>query len=326
MTHAILITWRNMSKVTVSFKARAEKKYEQSFHEIFFDGDAAGELKKVVQDVKAEEKLKVYICGHGGTGIEYIADDTHSQKKTIVELIDLLVFGLQPRKTFKESSGDTAIVMLSCLFGRTADGHAKTTPATKLHLGLTQKDVFVDLIARTESISMASDVNRTISVLDEKVYERDCARKSTIYLPKTPHTKVRHTFNKGAPVSAFATYDVNNPYIEQSDVEAREILWADYVINELVAVINLKRKDDGTLEVVAAREKVLKDIISHYQVIRKPKIFHDKLAVLVDANNTETTIEKNFLIHRTWNPLRSNDSLPNTARLIKTLIAAYPDR
>jgi hypothetical protein len=90
--------------------------------------------------------------------------------------------------------------MISCLFGRTADGKATSTPAAKPHEGLADWDVFVDLVARTESIVATQEGRKTISLLNHEVYEPTYGRLPKFYQPKVPYSKVLHTFNGDARV------------------------------------------------------------------------------------------------------------------------------
>src|SRR5262245_50111429 len=163
-THAILVTWKNMD--VANFVGRAEKKYGAHFHRLYFDdGAALGEqLREVVaKEVGNDNPLKIYICGHGGAGLDHIRDNDQTRVKTLGELAELLRDGLQDRSTSMDESNRTRVDMISCLFGRSPDGLANTSSAAKLHQALINKGVFVDLVARTETVTTTEDGRKTLT-------------------------------------------------------------------------------------------------------------------------------------------------------------------
>ena len=323
--HAILITWRNMeTKVLADFIAKTGAKYGGNFSRVYFDGDAATEFAEKVAAIPQEDALKIYISGHGGTGILYITDDTQTRKQTVDDLIGLLVPALQRRGTSSANSKHTTVNMISCLFGRTADGAAGNTPAARLHQGLMQKGVFVDLIARTESIVATKTGRRTISILDHKVSEQNFGRILRFYKAKMPNTKVLHSYQDGAGISQVATY-TNDHYIDHTSLEGRRILWADYAVNRIVDNIHLKATGlfrTGEKAVTDQREKVLQQAVEYYDQARNPEMFHNKLQRLVDGSGGPEDSNANFLIHRNLAGALG-DSLPQKAGLLLELLAEY---
>jgi hypothetical protein len=326
-THAILITWRNMlPKVLPDFVARTQNKYQNNFHRLYFDDDIEQPLKDLVARIPRNERLKIYVSGHGGTGIQYITDDTETLKKTVDELVDLLANALMQRNTSKAQSNLTKITMVSCLFARTATGSATTTPAAKLHEGLADWDVFVDLIARTESIVETDTGRKTISALNHYVYEPEYGRLPRFYQHKAPYTKILHTYNGDARVIRFAAYDGRDTYIDSTTREGRRFLWADYAVNTIVRGIHLKATGlfrTGPKEVTDEREIMLKNIVTWYDTMRNPEGLKRKLEALVDGSGDADNVRENFLKHR--NRLSSlGSSIPKKAQMIRTLLEAYP--
>ena len=151
-THAILVTYRDMlTGVLPEFTTKAEGKYGDRFKRLYFDSAALkGELYDAVKSTPASDKLKIYISGHGGTGVQYITNDAQNRKQTVDDLARLLYFGLSRRATSWAASSNTEVNMVSCLFGRTPDGRLEGSPAVLLHRKLATWGVYVDLVARTE--------------------------------------------------------------------------------------------------------------------------------------------------------------------------------
>lgn len=326
MTHAVLITWQNMEpKVLPRFISKATTKYGANFHRIYFDGNTAGNLNALVRGIPADERLKIFISGHGGVGIDYITDDTQTVRKSVDELIDLVMDGLHGRDTRKATSNLCQVNMVSCLFGRTPDGRANTSPAAKLHDGLTDWDVFVDLVARTESIVATPTGRMTNSQLSHRVYEPVYGRLPRFFLPKVPYTKVLFTFNGDARVMRFAAYDPGDTYIEASTLDGRRILWADYTVDQIVQMIHLKGTGilgTGAKDVTDKREQVLRDIATGYDTLRNPQLLKLRLEALVDG--TGDSESNNFLKHRNLISAAVSSSAPAKALRIRDFLAAYP--
>lgn len=327
-TRAILITWRNMdARVLPAFIAKAQHKYAGNFHRLYFDDALNQPLRDLVASFPATDRLKIYISGHGGTGINYITDDTQTQKKTVDDLVDLLSDALMRRDTSRQTSAQCQINMISCLFGRTADGSATSTPAAKLHEGLADWDVFVDLVARTESIVATNEGRKTISLLNHEVYEPTYGRLPKFYQPKVAYSKVLHTFNGNARVVSFARYDGEDTYIEATSLDGRRLLWADYAVNQIVKTIHLKGTGlfgTGPKEVTDAREKVLEGIVVWYDAMRHPAGLKAKLESLVDGSGAPGNSLENFLKHRDVSSSLMSSAIPKKARLIQGLLAGWP--
>jgi hypothetical protein len=315
---AILLTWRNMlPNVLATLVQRLAGKYGRGYTEIFFDDqNFRDQLAAAVPDDIAIP-LKIYISGHGNVGVDHITDDSQTRQKTVQQLASLLTDALEWRATERAQSGATQINMISCLFARTPDGSAYTSPAAKLHAALARSGIFVDLVGRTESIVAMNDGRRTISLLNHKVYEPAYGRLEQFYQNKAPYSKILHTFHGPYQVVRLAPYNGNEAYIEHDSARGRRILWADHAINQLVGRMRL----DQNNEVVGARQQKLKNIVTWYDNLRDPQGLRARLAALVDGSGD--TIEDNFLIHRNFfhNPF----SVPETARFIRRLLQSYPE-
>src|SRR5688572_1919876 len=97
--HAILLTWQNMEpEILNKFITFGQQKYAV-FTRVYFNNGATVKqrLKAAVDAVPAAVPLKVYISGHGGTGVDYITDNTQNKKQTVRDLIQLLKFALGAR-------------------------------------------------------------------------------------------------------------------------------------------------------------------------------------------------------------------------------------
>lgn len=326
MTRAVLITWQNMEpRVLPSFISKATAKYGANLHRIYFDGNAASNLNALVRSIPADERLKIFISGHGGVGIDYITDDTQTVRKSVDELIDLVMDGLHGRDTRKATSNLCQVNMVSCLFGRTPDGRSNTSAAAKLHDGLTDWDVFVDLVARTESIVATPTGRMTNSQLSHRAYEPVYGRLPRFFLPKVPYTKVLFTFNGDARVMRFAAYDADDTYIEASTLDGRRILWADYTVDQIVQMLHLKGTGifgTGAQDVTDKREKVLRDIATGYDTLRNPQLLKMRLEALVDG--TGDSESNNFLKHRNLISAVASSSAPAKSLRIQEFLAAYP--
>ena len=320
--HAILVTYTDMTvSILTEFVAKATQKYGANFSQLDFDsGSLATDLTNAVNAVPADDKLKIYISGHGGTGIDYIMNNGENKKQTVTDLAKLLGTALQARATAQNKSADTEINMISCLFGRTPDGSADKSPAAKLHRELFKLRVYVDLVARTESIWNTDTGRKTIPPSDHAYAEaNDQAR---FFKAKANYTKIRCTIVGGAPVVQLRAYKYGDDvYIQSDTTAAKRALWADHTVDALMKCIKPTKKDNK-IEIKDAREQVLNDTIDNYYVKRNAEAFKQALAKLVDA--TGNTVETNFTIHRDTLSKVNFWSLPKKAQVIRDLLAKYP--
>src|SRR5262245_18653231 len=141
--HAILVTWRNMENAVIpDFIGRLTERHPGHFHRLYFDeAQVDAKVREIVAGVPDDEPLKVYSCGHGYTGRDQICDHSGKKVKTVQDLTVLLSGWLAGRGTAKDTSHLTRVDMVSCLFGRSPDGQANSSPAAKLHQNLTAKHI-----------------------------------------------------------------------------------------------------------------------------------------------------------------------------------------
>ncbi|MCD9007079.1 hypothetical protein LDO31_12705 [Luteimonas sp. XNQY3] len=329
----VLVTWRNMElKVLPHFLYRAMTKYP-AFERYYF-GEMPEERLRAWVRGRPGRAIKIYIAGHGGTGIDHITDDSETSTRTVVDLIDLIEYGLGDRATRKADCGACRIDMLACLFARTPDGRAASSPAARLHAGLAERGVFVDLVARTESIRVTRESGRMtnspyMAHVPIAKHEGPEASKRGFYLPRIPYTKVLYTFDGDSRVARLNAYaktpEGTDAYIEASTLDGRRLSWADHAVDRLLVEIHVKRTGvfgRGAKDVTDARERVLCGILAAYETERVPTNLKRSLAALVDG--TGDRAETNFTTHR--NPLSARvlESPPRKAALIRQLLAAYP--
>jgi hypothetical protein len=100
---AILITYTDMeTDILPGFIGRAEKKYGERFSILRLDGGkwiVGNRLASAVTQIPPGEKLKVFISGHGFTGVQYITDNSGIRRQTVDDLASLLCTGLDHRCT-----------------------------------------------------------------------------------------------------------------------------------------------------------------------------------------------------------------------------------
>lgn len=91
-THAILITYRDMETKVSEFIKKAQDKYGRRFKRLYFDSgfEMADSLWQKVDIIPEEDRLKIYISGEGGTGIQYITNNAKDHKQTVDNLAGLL--------------------------------------------------------------------------------------------------------------------------------------------------------------------------------------------------------------------------------------------
>lgn len=323
MSKVILITWRNMlPKVLPELSANLKLKHKDNgYEELFFDDGPPADtlLGKIPRDLG--ERVKIYISGHGGVGIDFITDDTETRKKTVDDLATLLSHALRDRATSKRDSAATQINMVSCLFARTPDGCAFTSPAAKLHKKLADNHIYVDLVGRTESVVATKDGRKTISLLHHKVYEPMYGRLAQFYVEKVPFSKVLHTFNGEALQIKLASYSkADGHYVDTNNLEGRRVLWAEHAVNRIVEKIKLDAK---TATIKDERQRKLGDIVTQYDALRRPDLLMTKLQSLVAADNASTDVADNFRLHRDWFRTRFA-SMPKTAVFVLELLSSYP--
>ncbi|HVE08970.1 MAG TPA: C80 family cysteine peptidase [Paraburkholderia sp.] len=317
-------------KPLAMFVPHMEDKHRgNAFEIVFFDGAAdhpgvslANHLRSKVP-ADPEERLKLYISGHGGVGIDYITDDTQSQRISVNELATLLAEVLAHRATVAANSAKTQINMVSCLFARTPDGAAHTSPAARLHRRLIDQGIYVDLIGRTEEIVAFDDGRKTVSVLDSRTMVAVFGKQRRFYRAKAPYTKVLHTVDgDGVQSIQRASYGrADLPYVSSDTREGRQLLWAEHTVSRIVNFVQI----DATGRINDARERKLAELVDAYYVLNLPELFKTRLEALVDGSGTDE--DDNFLLHRGrlaktlgW------PSVPRTATFIRSLLATFPPR
>jgi hypothetical protein len=312
--HAILITFRDMDKKLSEFIAKAKKKYGRNFRKLYFDDGFEMEtsLYDSISDIHEEDKLKIFIAGEGDTGTQYIGSANKLQKKTVDNLATLLADALGTRAKYKKDSDKTEVNMVSCLFGRTTNGLLdERCPAVRLHRALTAKKIYVDLVARTESINTRYGGRRlTASVPDLKLVAPSSSDIPSLLHAKTQFSKIRCTYQEsGGPVVLLRDYESEEtPYINSQGSQGKRIVWADYVVNELVKYIT---PTGGETEVTDDRRKQVFATVKTYDSERDPVRFKERLERLKTDIGTHRK-----KLH--W------PGLPRTAKLITKLLEQYP--
>jgi hypothetical protein len=303
-THAILITYRDLETQNTELVKKASNKYKERFKQLYFDSGWVLHVLLSMEVVKipTEDKLKIYISGHGGTGQQYITDNAGVRKQTVEDLAMLLALALEDRATSMGASANTEVNMVACLFGRISSS-LKECPAVRLHKALAAKEVYVDLVARTEKVVAKPSGRLTISLRQSEID----ALKSTplVAFRKTQFTKIRCTYQTGAAVVLIRDYKGGDDiHINSDSTEGRCILWADYVINELVKYIT---PSGGQTQVTDVRHLMLYATVDEYDKERNPYELYEWLTDLLDPK------EK-------WNVATQTQ----TVKLIKRLRGAYP--
>jgi hypothetical protein len=159
------------TKPLAQFVPRMHKKHSANgFEIVYFDsaqdhpGQSVEDYLRAIIPIDPNERVKLYISGHGGIGCDFITDDTEAQRQTVDQLALLLTHVLADRETEAARCSQTQVNMVSCLFARSPDGAANTSPAAKLHRKLMDNHIYVDLVGRTESITSLSDGRNTFRI------------------------------------------------------------------------------------------------------------------------------------------------------------------
>ena len=316
-TSAILVTYKDMEPgVLPEFIKKATIKYEEYFKRLYFD-DAGlkAYLRREVNETPAKGKLKIFISGHGGTGIQCITNDAQNRKQTVEDLTNLLHYALQKRATDPRNSKDTEVNMVSCLFGRTPVGGLGQCPAVRLHLELCRRHVYVDLVARTESVNSKAIGRTTISPRIQSIEEPISGIELNVNrVRKTPFSKIRCTYGNFSPIVEIRTYNHpmfrDEPYINSESREGKRILWADIVVDEIVKYITPSRVAGKMQKITDAKHQKLYDLLIAYEPLRLPEQLKGGMERLMPE----------LSIHRGIHGF----GLPKTAELIRNLLRTYP--
>jgi hypothetical protein len=215
--------------------------------------------------------------------------------------------------------------MITCLFGRTPDGATDKIPAVKLHRELATRGVFLDLVARTESIQNPDNSSRvTISPMREKIIESTGRKPQTIdFKGKRRFTKILCTFRNDAPVVLLKPYSKREEDIDSETLEGRRLLWADNVVNEIVKFITVTGG-----EINDARHQTLYDFAIWFDSANDPVGLKRKLDSVVaepDVMWINVDRAKNFTVDRGIGMLNPW-SVPKTAIFVRQLLRTYPHR
>jgi hypothetical protein len=325
---AIILTFQNFKPNISAFISKVQQNYEFPFV-VLFDRKTELDFKIAMSAVVSTDSLKVFICGHGGTGHGFVTDDTGRFKRSSEDLTQLLKEKtcLGDRCKDPKDIRNTKIVMIACNFGRAPEGRLNDSAAVKLHRMLRDARIYVNLEARTESMagSTADGTRITIDPSMSSFWDakKDYLTPSTAYDRKADFTKVMCTFSaEGAAVAHTRDY-TNNRWIYSGTLKQHQILWADKVVDAVQAII--KRDENGSVKDV--KQQMLEDkVLVHGYLQRKQKKSvrdPEKLR----KNLEDLLTDQTFMSHQGWGaaPAYFTGSLPATAQLIEKLLSEYPN-
>lgn len=323
--YAILITYRDMeSGILPGFVAKA------NFFRVQLDSgtkEAKSLLKGFAdpnQYIPTGDTLKIFISGHAATGIQYITDNSGNLKMSIDDLVDILADGLRLRCTSKATAWKTQINMIACEFGRTPDGSVGSSSAEVLHRKLADKGVYVELVARTESINhivkdgdpIIDSGRQTISPVNEKFHKSKNERPSR-YKPQRSYTKILCYFPAGGNSSAvLKSYSGTYLAISADHLKGRQFLWAENVVNELVKYINFS---NGKVE--DERQNKMWEIVRSFDTSRDPEVLKREMEKVVSGEGDD--VRENFTIYP-WGDGWFSSLSAKPALLINDLLSKYP--
>jgi hypothetical protein len=324
--HAILMTYIDMeSCILPGFIAKARRKYTD-FIIVRFDStveNIKNLLQRVVERIPVDDTLKLFISGHGATGVQYISDNSEHRTKSVDELADMLADGLRPpnlvreKKPLRCSSKDTAaktqVNMIACQFGRTPDGSMDSCPAVILHRKLADKGVYVELVARTESINYIENAKgrQTVSLINE-ARAKSMGQRPDRYKGRKQYTKILCTFVRGAgPVVVLKSYQESADDLPVDAIEGRRILWAENVVNEFVKYIKFSK----TGEVNDVRQHKMWDLVRCFDNSRNPKLLKEEMEKVLSGKGVGD--RENFTTHWLYR-------LPEEGQLVENLLRKYP--
>lgn len=313
--HAISILFQDMTSLTSHLTNKVQQKYGNNFSTFDLDNlqNLKSHLTRKLSSIPNADKLKIFITGHGGFGVQYIANEARVKKVTVDDLVNALAKPLQQRAASPRTSPNTLIDMNSCLFGRSIDASFDNCPAVRLHRGLAQKDVFVDLVARTESLTSSADGRTSTPRVEDKL------NSDFNPIRKAQFTKIKCTYQDGRNPIVFIRDYTKDAFIGAGDVKYRRILWADHVVNQFVSYMKTEPRIGGD-KISDERHFAVSYLLKGYENNRDAVQLKDGLARLVAEDNKSTDTNKNFLIHRNWYGLGT----PKTAAFIIDLLNQYP--
>ncbi|MFT3775445.1 MAG: hypothetical protein QM820_59620 [Minicystis sp.] len=237
--------------ITISMKLQS--RHDPDLTIVMLDGprglaEAQAKLDQAL-DVPPNEQVKIYILGHGNVGTDSICNNANDQRVTLSQLAECLAV---PRMVSRSQSAVrchlTTVSMISCLFGRTADGNRGSSAAAKLHLLLGEHLVYVTLEARTQIVKANhaplghfSTVPQVLHAFEKAAEEFEKSIKAAPVLPKSlgarrskvPYTKVRLSWQpSGQRVYELVSYGMGSN-LDLRSLEGRQYLWADWVAPRL---------------------------------------------------------------------------------------------
>jgi hypothetical protein len=311
---AILIGYKNMLAGSSDLIAKMRQNYPNAAV-CQFDQRAERGFKVAMQICKPDDPLKIFILGHGGNGLYFITDDTRKRQQSLEDLTKLLKAGLDKRCNWPPASQYTEINMLACQFGRAPGGRVYDSPAVKLHRSLMSNGIFVNLVARTESISNNPQGQRITLYPEKDAYYSANKVKipNSAYSRKANYTKILCTFRDNEPIIRIRDY-AKGEWIATASIKGLRIVWADKVIDILMKNIQLDKGGTASNE----RQGALDKLAIAYGRSRDPTgLKGDMEDLLKDAR---------FTSHRSeFSKLFNSDSLPATAQIVKDLLTEYPN-
>jgi hypothetical protein len=332
--HVVLLTYMDMeASVLPDFVAKEERKHKENFHKAYFDNGipAAIALGKLVMAFPPNEGLKIFIAGHGTTGVQYITDDSQRRKQSVDDIVKFLKLALYGRYFDEDDKpinrdAKTRINMIVCRFGRTPDGSLDNIPAVMIHRKLFEARFYVELEARTESINHIKNkedrfgpeefVRKTIGVSREKRDESLNVEKVISYRYRSRFTKLLCTCVEGNTIAKFESYDDNELNIRADQLRGREFLWGENVVNEVVDRLNFvggKPEDQ--------RQYALWEIIKKFENGRDARTLKSDLEQVLSGKGGN--VKEDFTTHRNWYSQYSSEK-PGTAQFVEGLLNKFP--
>lgn len=317
-------------KPLAAFAPRAAEKHrDNGFEVVYFDSAQDHPGVSLAVHLRAripaslDERVKLYISGHGGIGCDFITDDTEAQRQTVDQLARLLIEALGHRATATARCSQTQINMVSCLFARSPNGVAESSPAAKLHRKLIDNGIFVELIGRTEAIVALPEGRATINEFDNRVNVPVYGKTPRFYQPKTSYTKVRHTAGGvGTQIIERRDY-AGDTYVSSRTPLGLQLLWAERTIDRILRFI----KTDAEGQMADPRHRKLAEIAERYSTLLRPPLLKANLRELLSSSSIDEN--KNFLLHRDTASKMFGSVVfpgwkPKSAVFVESLLAAFP--
>jgi hypothetical protein len=267
-THYIMLSFQDFGTSRDAYRDYLNQKalaaggaYTVATFEELADNLGMSRVKFAIRKAQGN-KLKLLLHGHGDGVHDSISNDGSTASKSADELTTLVRTLLQGRAATAATAPSTAVIMLSCLYGRAQGGDLKRSNAWALHRKLQAAGVYVELVARTELVVQSG------TGIQQSTHLRHLMNQAASGARKLPFGKVRCFYGGAAYTPELELVDsIGAASVASTSTAAARQVWALSTIGALLSHANNPSQK--------ANHREIHNALVAYDTVQDLRVSHD---------------------------------------------------